>query len=259
MKSGIDYFPLDVHLDEKFELIEAEFGLKGFAVIVKLFQRIYGQQGYYCEWTNEVALMFSKGCMLGINVVSEIVMAAIKRGIFDSTLYEKYGILTSVGIQKRYLEACTRRKEVTIKKAYLLLCNTQNFKNVNISSENVYISSENADISKQSKREKSKVKESKVIEGASAPRTRFTPPSVDEVKAYCEERNNAIDPQRFVDYYTANGWVQGKGKPIKDWKACVRTWEQRNKSSKSEEAEPANSEYEQMVQSYVPSYKKKKR
>lgn len=54
MKSGIDYFPLDVALDEKFELIEAEFGLTGFGVVVKLLQKIYGGQGYYVEWTKEV-------------------------------------------------------------------------------------------------------------------------------------------------------------------------------------------------------------
>ena len=50
------------------------------------------------------------------------------------------------------------------------------------------------------------------------------------MRAYCEERRNGIDPQRFVDYYTANGWVQGKGKPIKDWKAAVRTWEQQSQA-----------------------------
>ena len=43
IKNGVDYFPLDVHLDKKFELIEAEFGLTGFAVVVKLLQRIYGR------------------------------------------------------------------------------------------------------------------------------------------------------------------------------------------------------------------------
>lgn len=57
----------------------------------------------------------------------------------------------------------------------------------------------------------------------------FVPPSVDEVKSYCKERGNTVDAQSFVDFYTANGWVQGKGKPIKDWKACVRTWEKNNK------------------------------
>lgn len=55
-------------------------------------------------------------------------------------------------------------------------------------------------------------------------RSRFTPPSVEEVRAYCKERKNAIDAERFVDYYTANGWMRGKNK-IKDWRACIRTWE----------------------------------
>ena len=59
---------------------------------------------------------------------------------------------------------------------------------------------------------------------------RFTKPTLEQIKEYCLERNNNIDSERFFDYYEANGWVQGKSrKPIKDWKACVRTWEQRNK------------------------------
>jgi len=60
---------------------------------------------------------------------------------------------------------------------------------------------------------------------------RFTPPTLEDVKAYCFERGNKIDPQRFVDYYTANGWKVGKNS-MKDWKASVRTWEQREKSDK---------------------------
>lgn len=68
-------------------------------------------------------------------------------------------------------------------------------------------------------------------------RKRFTPPSVDEVLAYCHERKNGIDPEAFVDYYTANGWVQGKGKPIKDWKATVRTWEKRNGGGEQKQKE----------------------
>ena len=167
-KSGLEYFPLDVVLDDKFELIEAEFGLTGCAVIVKLFQKIYGGQGYYCEWTNEVALLFAKRIGLGGSVVSEIVAASIKRGICSQELYDKYNILTSPGIQERYFEAVIRRKKVEVKKEYLLIKHTQNFKNVVISSENVNIFQKNADISKQSKVEESKVKESKVEEGKTA-------------------------------------------------------------------------------------------
>ena len=57
-------------------------------------------------------------------------------------------------------------------------------------------------------------------------------PTLEEIKAYCEEHHSKIDPQAFFDYYTKVGWVYGKNKlPIKDWKACVRTWERNNKNS----------------------------
>jgi len=58
---------------------------------------------------------------------------------------------------------------------------------------------------------------------------RFTPPTLEEVKAYCSERGNQVDAERFVDYYTANGWKVGKN-PMKDWKAAVRTWERDSKA-----------------------------
>lgn len=52
----------------------------------------------------------------------------------------------------------------------------------------------------------------------------FIPPTVEEVAAYCKERNNGINPERFVDYYESNGWKVGRNS-MKDWKAAVRTWE----------------------------------
>ena len=57
--------------------------------------------------------------------------------------------------------------------------------------------------------------------------TRFVPPTVDEVKHYCSERKNNIDAESFIDFYQTKGWMVGKNK-MKDWKACVRTWEKRN-------------------------------
>ena len=52
------------------------------------------------------------------------------------------------------------------------------------------------------------------------------PPSLEEVTAYCNERHNNVDPQQFIDFYESKGWYVGKTK-MKDWKACVRTWEKR--------------------------------
>ena len=53
----------------------------------------------------------------------------------------------------------------------------------------------------------------------------FIPPTVDEVKAYCQERGNTIDAEAFVDYYEARGWELKPGQKMKDWRASVRTWE----------------------------------
>lgn len=164
---GISYFPLNCQLDEKFELIEAEFGLKGFAVVVKLLQRIYGEHGYYCEWTKEVGLLFSRklGFPVGDNSVSEIVETALKREIFSDDLFQRYRILTSRGIQTRYLDAVSRRKKVTMKEEYLLVPATHLPKNVDILSGNVYTFSKNDDILQQRKEEREKErKREKTIE-----------------------------------------------------------------------------------------------
>ena len=59
-------------------------------------------------------------------------------------------------------------------------------------------------------------------------RTHFTPPTLEEVKAYCIERNNNIDAEYFMDFQEARGWVLSNGKKMKDWKATIRTWERNN-------------------------------
>ena len=160
-KSGIDYFPLDVTLNAKFELIEAEFGLTGFGVVVHLLQEIYGKAGYYIEWTEEVALLFARKVGLGGSVVSEIIEASIRRGMFDKEKYDKYHVLTSKGIQERYFEAVSRRKTLEVDYNILLVDVARILPNVDIQAKNVNILSKNADISEQSKVEKSRVEKSK--------------------------------------------------------------------------------------------------
>ena len=160
-KSGIDYFPLDVTLNAKFELIEAEFGLTGFGVVVHLLQEIYGKAGYYIEWTEEVALLVARKVGLGGSVVSEIIEASIRRGMFDKEKYDKYHVLTSKGIQERYFEAVSRRKTLEVDYNILLVDVAQILPNVYISAKNVNIFSKNADIERQSKVEKSRVEKSK--------------------------------------------------------------------------------------------------
>ena len=79
--------------------------------------------------------------------------------------------------------------------------------------------------------EEDKELEKDIYMGADAPTpkksTRFIPPTLEEVTAYCKERNNRVDAGRFVDFYTTKGWMVGKNK-MKDWKSAVRTWERNN-------------------------------
>ena len=136
-KVGLDYFELDCHMDEKVRLIQAEYGLKGFAVFVRLLQEIYGGCGYYCEWTQDRELLFASEN--GLNggsqkLLGDIVAACIRRNIFSERLFKEYGILTSSGVQKQYLKATVKREVVELKKEYLLISVPINRKNVVINS-----------------------------------------------------------------------------------------------------------------------------
>ena len=80
------------------------------------------------------------------------------------------------------------------------------------------------DKDKEKEKDKDKDKDSIFLGDRKKSAKRFTPPTVDQVREYCMERRNMVDPQRFVDFYESKGWVVGKSK-MKDWKAAVRTWE----------------------------------
>jgi hypothetical protein len=71
-----------------------------------------------------------------------------------------------------------------------------------------------------------------VVSDKAGKSTKFIPPTVEEVRAYCRERNNTVDAETFVDFYIGKGWMVGKNK-MKDWKAAVRTWEKNRKQEQS--------------------------
>lgn len=158
-KVGLDYFELDCLLEDNIKLIQAEFGLKGFAVVVKLYQKIYGTFGYYCEWSEETLLLFLVENGLSgdsKNLIAEIISACIRRGIFSKKLFDQFNILTSSGVQKRYLNATSKRETVELKKEYLLITVGKNNNNVVINSINDGRNSINDVGNAQSKEEESK-------------------------------------------------------------------------------------------------------
>lgn len=125
-KRGIDYFPLDVlyYRDEKMQFITALFDLEGEAIVKRIWCRIYEEYGYYMKWNEDIAILFaaslqSRNC--GPDKVKQLVEEALKRGLFNKNLFEKYGILTSRRIQQQYLAATRERKRVEFIGDYSLL------------------------------------------------------------------------------------------------------------------------------------------
>ena len=248
-KAGVEYFPLDVENDDKLDLIEAEFGLTGFAVIVKLYQRIY-KLGYYCEWNDEVALLFGKRLGTGGKAVSEIVSAAIRRSLFDEEIYRKYGVLTSRGIQKRYFEIVARRRNVEVEQRYLLVSRDLIPVNVNIMYAETPVNvntmqtetPENAYRSTQSKVKESKVKKSKVLLHerplAAAAVETDQRPDFNTIKAYASGNLRYLSPGNmeeltsFAEDFPADmlryaiDLAVGAGKPTWNYvRGILRSWQ----------------------------------
>lgn len=155
IKKGLDYFFLDVDMDDKLELIEAKHDLQGFGVIVKLWQKIYKDEGYFLVYDEDTILLFAKRINTNIEVINAVISDCLKYGIFDREIFENYGVLTSAGIQKRYLTAVERRKSVDLIKQFII---------VDINQFNVNINWINECKSTQSRVEKSRVEESRAIQ-----------------------------------------------------------------------------------------------
>ncbi|WP_163583306.1 Lin1244/Lin1753 domain-containing protein [Gracilibacillus saliphilus] len=122
IKEGLDYFPLDVDIDqdEKVALIEAKHGAAGFAIIIKLLMKIY-KNSYFYQWGEKEQLLFSKIINVDINLINDVINDCLKWGLFSQEKFDNYEILTSRGIQERFLEATSRRKEPKIVQEYCLL------------------------------------------------------------------------------------------------------------------------------------------
>lgn len=149
-KVGLDYFGLDVVLDDKIELMEAKCGLEGFAILIKLWQKIY-MEGYYIDWEVDHAVLFSRKINAEITLVDSVVTECLSRGIFDKEIYEKFKILTSKGIQKRYLITSKqlKRSYVPMNEHYMLV-------NSELTSVITELTSIDSSISTQRKREEKK-------------------------------------------------------------------------------------------------------
>lgn len=175
-KIGLDYFPMDVDFlrDIKIRKIEKECGSESIKVLLCLLGNIYRDEGYYINWDEDTAFLISDEIGLKEEVVKEVVNKSLQVGFFSKYLFDEENILTSKGIQERYLEAKKKSKGIVIDAKYTaqrefmelnspITTLDDEFKGVNSPKTRVNeeITGVNSPISTQSKVKESKVKESK--------------------------------------------------------------------------------------------------
>ena len=233
---GLDYFPFstDFFDDDKIALIEAEFGEKGSYIALRLLCRIYRIEGYYCKWGKDECLLFAKklGGKFSAGLVQEVVSGLVARSFFDKGVYDSFGVLTSHGIQNRFLEATKRRQEVRLCREFLLVDVSKN-KNVCIFSKNVDISTENADIFEQSKVKESKVKErnySSSFYELSSLEQKEEKELFYEIFFFKNYGSLYDEVERFIASNTATGWKKSNGQEYDSREkrvALAGTWRQK--------------------------------
>lgn len=159
---GVEYFPLNVNFinDLKIRKLLLSCGTEAIAVLIYLLSTIYKDEGYYVEiHEDEIDLI-----ALDVNVTPEFVLKVINKAcevrFFDVNLYNNFNILTSKGIQERYLKITERRKNSVVITQFNLINVDINSVNVNNNSINVYNNSVNVYKSTQSKVKKRKVQKS---------------------------------------------------------------------------------------------------
>lgn len=255
LRDGVDYFPFDVGFlrDTKLRLIKGEFGAIGVFIYLYLLCAIYEENGYYKEWSDDVCILVSEevGCGCNFSTVAEIVQGLIRRSLFDERVANTFGVLTSAGIQRRFLRAASQRDDIPIIQEYWLLnkddkkdvpagvLNKLAFKSVK-TTDNLVKTTGNP--VKKSDNHKRKVKESKVKEskgeiGADAP----TPPvksvtvkrhKYGEFGWVCLSDNEYTrlvaqykEPvvQHYIQYIDESAQRNGNKNGWKDWNLTVRT------------------------------------
>ena len=123
----------------------------------------------------------------------------------------------------------------------------QSLQNVTEPLQNVThtVTNDNESKSKSKSKRKSKSIKENIQEKNSS---RFVPPTLDDIRSYCLERNNSVDPEKFYQYYNAGGWKDSKGQPVKNWKQKIITWEGRSSTPNKPHELASGNEFTALLQ-----------
>ena len=200
-KNNLDYFPQDVDFlqDIKICKLKRSQGGKAIAVWISLLCRIYGSDGYYMKWDEELPFIIAEE-LPGFDEVyiQEVIKSCLNFGLLDKALFESENILTSAAIQRRYVEAKEKNRRTytdTINPRYKLFASPDKYQNAVVFSEKTRVSTEKIGVfSEKTPTKESKVKESKVK----------TPSSVDDVVAACATSSPSQESSK-VDFINVIG------------------------------------------------------
>lgn len=133
IKQGLSYFPFDVSFfsDRKVRKIIRGCGPGSPTILICLLCNIYEDQGYYILWDEELPFDIADTVGVSEGAVKELIKKAVDVDFFDKEMFEKEHILTSRGIQSRFIESTRKRKDVTIKKEYWIISGDNSVNDVN--------------------------------------------------------------------------------------------------------------------------------
>ncbi|WPV66310.1 DUF4373 domain-containing protein [Chitinophaga sp. LS1] len=193
-KIGLDYFPIDIDLDQddKLGMIIGEYGSKGELLWMKLLGWIYKNEGYFAEWNEEVQLKFLRRynyCGFSLSFVNEVVPRFIKWGLLDQTVFNTFHILTSERIQKTWLDATRKRKDRVLNENIWLL-------EVNDGNQAEETQNKAEVINKLNKRKEKEIKEELIVPEEAAPHPPPTENSSSQKDKLQEKQGKLVERQQ---------------------------------------------------------------
>lgn len=239
---GADYFSHDIDMrnDIKVKALRRKFSHTGYAVWCFMLEYLTDCTNFEFDYNEVSQELLASDFDVPVAELREIIAYSVEIGL----LQHEDGKIFSAAHKRRFvrmLEVRQRRAEAArrngrkggnpnFKKGqpnpYYRTTESVMEDNPNITQE---ITEDNP-IVEQSNVEYSRVKKQKESpKGEKKTASRFSAPTVDEVRAYAQEKGYNVDPEHFVDYYTSNGWRVGRN-PMKDWRATVRTWASRDRA-----------------------------
>ncbi|BDX48502.1 TPA: DUF4373 domain-containing protein [Enterococcus faecalis] len=195
-KQGVDYYSLDVDFlkDIKYRKIRKSCGPQTCEILLCLLSYIYGDMGYFLRWDEDSAFLVADDVGAKEGLVEEVVNKAVQVGFFDHDKYQKYKILTSNGIQKRYKLMTSKRKEVVLQEEYLIIDGNNSLSTVVNGVNNT----------QREKERESKVNKSKVNKKETESYINPSSPETSVEKAFFEEPLGEEKLTELIRYYSQN-------------------------------------------------------